>query len=100
MNFFIPFTNNTNLPDLKTHAFLLTLFFLSEHPRNKDSTGWQLAFTSPYIDQLIERVALNAKLSPASQGGEAGHKMLAISYASHIRLWAITEEGTRNDIGL
>ncbi|KAK3871916.1 hypothetical protein Pcinc_022980 [Petrolisthes cinctipes] len=67
--------------------------------RNKDSTGWQLAFTSPYIDQLIERVALNAKLSPASQGGEAGHKMLAISYASHIRLWAITEEGTRNDIG-
>ncbi|XP_045602053.1 LOW QUALITY PROTEIN: SH3KBP1-binding protein 1 [Procambarus clarkii] len=67
--------------------------------RNKDSTGWQLAFTSPYIDQLIERAALNAKLSPPSQGGEAGQKMLAISYASHIRLWGISEEGTRNDIG-
>ncbi|KAG0717128.1 BTB/POZ domain-containing protein KCTD3 [Chionoecetes opilio] len=67
--------------------------------RNKDSTGWQLAFTSPYIDQLIERVALNAKLSPPSQGGEAGQKMLAISYASHIRLWGIAEDGSKNDIG-
>ncbi|XP_071532905.1 SH3KBP1-binding protein 1 isoform X2 [Panulirus ornatus] len=67
--------------------------------RNKDSTGWQLAFTSPYIDQLIERAALNAKLSPPSQGGEAGQKMLAISYASHIRLWGISEDGARNDIG-
>lgn len=67
--------------------------------RNKDSTGWQLAFTSPYIEQLIERVALNAKLSPPSQGGEAGQKMLAISYASHIRLWGIAEDGSKNDIG-
>ncbi|XP_045132172.1 BTB/POZ domain-containing protein KCTD3-like isoform X2 [Portunus trituberculatus] len=67
--------------------------------RNKDSTGWQLAFTSPYIDQLIERVALNAKLSPPSQGGEAGQKMLAISYSSHIRLWGIAEDGSKNDIG-
>lgn len=67
--------------------------------RNKDSTGWQLAFTSPHIDQLIERVALNAKLTPPSQGGETGHKMLAISYASHIRLWGISEEGSRSDIG-
>ncbi|ROT66515.1 putative BTB/POZ domain-containing protein KCTD3 isoform X1 [Penaeus vannamei] len=67
--------------------------------RNKDSTGWQLAFTSPHIDQLIERAALNAKLSPPSQGGEAGQKMLAISYTSHIRLWGISEDGTRNDIG-
>ncbi|XP_068223153.1 BTB/POZ domain-containing protein KCTD3 isoform X4 [Palaemon carinicauda] len=66
---------------------------------NKDSTGWQLAFTSPHIDQLIERVALNAKLTPPSQGGETGHKMLAISYASHIRLWGISEDGSRSDIG-
>lgn len=58
-----------------------------------------MAFTSPYIEQLIERVALNAKLSPPSQGGEAGQKMLAISYASHIRLWGIAEDGSKNDIG-
>lgn len=25
--------------------------------------------------------------------------MLAISYASHIRLWGIAEDGSKNDIG-
>lgn len=70
----------------------------------------QLVFTSPYIEQAIERVALNAKVSTGGGPGAAGvgagepasnnnTKMLAISYGSNIRLWAIAEDGTKTDIG-
>uniref|UniRef100_A0A1B6E3M3 BTB/POZ domain-containing protein KCTD3 n=1 Tax=Clastoptera arizonana TaxID=38151 RepID=A0A1B6E3M3_9HEMI len=68
--------------------------------RLKDSTGWQHVFTSPHIESCIERVAVNAKIG-ASQGSgsEAASKMVAISYASHIRLWGISEHGARTNIG-
>lgn len=81
-------------------------------PRNKDSTGWQLAFTSPHQEQLIERVAINAKMSAAGQqqaaaaeppvgGGAAGahNKMLAIAYGSNIKLWSVGDDGSRLDVG-
>lgn len=73
-----------------------------------------MVFTSPHIEQAIERVALNAKVStgtgPAGGGGGGGvggepssnnnnKKMLAISYGSHIRLWEICEDGTKTDVG-
>ncbi|KAL1114807.1 hypothetical protein AAG570_007631 [Ranatra chinensis] len=65
--------------------------------RLKDSTGWQHVFTSPHIESCIERVAVNAKLG---QGGVCeASKMVAISYASQVRLWGITEHGARNNIG-
>lgn len=67
--------------------------------RLRDSTGWQLAFTSPYIDTVIERIALNAKVVVTNQS-ENTTKMLAISYGSQVRLWGITEDGTRTDIGI
>lgn len=70
--------------------------------RLKDSTGWQHVFTSPYIESCIERVAVNAKIGGgAGQGGvgEAASKMVAISYANHIRLWGISEHGVRTNIG-
>lgn len=71
-------------------------------------------FTSPYIEHAIERVALNAKVStgsgPGAVGGGGGGgggepassnntKMLAISYGSHIRLWAIGDDGNKAEIG-
>ncbi|XP_075222522.1 BTB/POZ domain-containing protein KCTD3 [Lycorma delicatula] len=65
--------------------------------RLKDSTGWQHVFTSPHIESCIERVAVNAKLGQGGVG-EAS-KMVAISYASHIRLWGISEHGGRTNIG-
>lgn len=71
--------------------------------RLKDSTGWQHVFTSPYIESCIERVAVNAKIGGgAGQGGvgEAASKMVAISYANHIRLWGISEHGVRTNIGM
>uniref|UniRef100_A0A2R5LAI4 BTB/POZ domain-containing protein KCTD3 n=1 Tax=Ornithodoros turicata TaxID=34597 RepID=A0A2R5LAI4_9ACAR len=68
--------------------------------RLKDSTGWQLALTSPYLEPVIERIALNAKVMPPAAGqSEQGNKMLAVSYCNQVRLWGITEEGARTDIG-
>ncbi|KAG1677873.1 BTB/POZ domain-containing protein KCTD3 [Nymphon striatum] len=67
--------------------------------RMKYSCGWQLAFTSPYIEEVIERVALNAKVITSSQS-ENSNKMLAIAYGFQIRLWSITGNGTRTEIGI
>ena len=53
-----------------SYAHFLTCY------RLKDSVGWQLVFTSPYIEHAIERVALNAKVStgtgPGGGGGAGG----------------------------
>lgn len=67
--------------------------------RMKYSCGWQLAFTSPYIESIIERVALNAKVLTSSQSDNS-NKMLAIAYRFQIRLWSITGNGIRTEIGL
>lgn len=44
---------------------------------------------------------MNAKLGggAGAGGGEAASKMIAISYASHIRLWGVSETGARTNIG-
>uniref|UniRef100_A0A8D8VW12 BTB/POZ domain-containing protein KCTD3 n=1 Tax=Cacopsylla melanoneura TaxID=428564 RepID=A0A8D8VW12_9HEMI len=69
--------------------------------RLKDSSGWQQVFTSPHIENYIERVAINAKMSQSSggAGAESTSKMVAISYGSQVRLWGISEHGTRTNIG-
>jgi hypothetical protein len=66
--------------------------------RLKDSSGWQHAFTSPRIESCIERIAINAKMAQGG-GGEASSKMVAISYGSQVRLWGVSEDGTRTNIG-
>lgn len=66
--------------------------------RVKDSNGWQLVFTSPYIDSTIERIAINSKVN-MSTGEAIPSKMVAISYGSQIRLWSIQEGGDKTDIG-
>ncbi|XP_061402178.1 BTB/POZ domain-containing protein KCTD3 [Musca vetustissima] len=66
--------------------------------RVKDSNGWQLVFTSPYIDSTIERIAINSKVN-MSTGEAIPSKMIAISYGSQIRLWSIQEGGDKTDIG-
>ncbi|XP_075721877.1 SH3KBP1-binding protein 1 isoform X3 [Rhipicephalus microplus] len=71
--------------------------------RLKDSTGWQLAFTSPYLEPVIERIALNAKVvtTASAQAPESGAKMLAVAYSSQVRLWSIAQEGNgRAEIGV
>ncbi|CAH1114439.1 unnamed protein product [Psylliodes chrysocephalus] len=63
--------------------------------RLKDSSGWQLVFTSPYIESQIERIAINAKM-----GASETSKMVAISYGSQIRLWGISDIGQRTNVGI
>lgn len=69
--------------------------------RLKDYCGWQQIFVSPYVEQSIERIAINAKMSLATSAGEQSHsKMIAISYGSQIRLWGISEDGSKSDVGI
>lgn len=62
--------------------------------RLKDSIGWQLVFSSPYIDSTIERIAINAKMGTGDTS-----KMIAISYGSQVRLWGISDCGNQTNIG-
>ncbi|KAJ8963275.1 hypothetical protein NQ318_018742 [Aromia moschata] len=62
--------------------------------RLKDSSGWQQVFTSPYIESCIERIAINAKM-----GSTETSKMVAISYGCQVRLWGISDTGSRTNIG-
>ncbi|KAG8192757.1 hypothetical protein JTE90_009777 [Oedothorax gibbosus] len=66
--------------------------------RLRDSAGWQLAFMSPYIEPVVDRIALNAKVI-ASNPVENSTKMLAMAYNTQVRLWGISEDGTKTDIG-
>ncbi|XP_044265380.1 BTB/POZ domain-containing protein KCTD3 [Tribolium madens] len=63
--------------------------------RLKDSSGWQQVFTSPHIEQCIERIAINAKM-----GSGENSKMVAISYGSQVRLWGISDNGEKTNIGI
>ncbi|KAL1403016.1 hypothetical protein pipiens_020520, partial [Culex pipiens pipiens] len=66
--------------------------------RLKDYCGWQQIFVSPYVEAPIERIAINAKMTSA---GEQSHsKMVAISYGSQIRLWGISEDGSKSEVGI
>lgn len=62
--------------------------------RLKDSSGWQHVFTSSHIECIIERVAINAKMGSGADG-----KMVAISYGSQVRLWGVSEEGIKINVG-
>ena len=52
------------------------------------------------MEDPIDRVALNAKMSSGSQTSSAETKMVAFASCTTIRLWAITDDGQRNDIGI
>lgn len=66
--------------------------------RLKDSSGWQLVFTSPYIDATIERLAIKVNFSNANEKTQS--KMVAISYGSQIRLWRVSDDGSKSDVGI
>ncbi|XP_062595275.1 BTB/POZ domain-containing protein KCTD3-like [Saccostrea cucullata] len=63
--------------------------------RMKDSAGWQLRWTSPYMENVVDRVAINAKvLNPDNP-----NKMVAAAMGNMIQLWSVTEEGISREIG-
>lgn len=66
--------------------------------RLKDSSGWKLVFTSPYIEATIERLAIKVNYSNANEKTQS--KMVAISYGSQIRLWRVSDDGNKSDVGI
>uniref|UniRef100_A0A3P8PI97 BTB/POZ domain-containing protein KCTD3 n=1 Tax=Astatotilapia calliptera TaxID=8154 RepID=A0A3P8PI97_ASTCA len=66
--------------------------------RVKESTGWQQVFTSPRLDWMIDRVALNAKVMGGSLGDN--DKMVAVASVTEIILWSICPDGNGNEIGV
>ncbi|KAF3693401.1 SH3KBP1-binding protein 1 SETA-binding protein 1 [Channa argus] len=66
--------------------------------RVKESTGWQQVFTSPRLDWVIDRVALNAKVMGGSLGDN--DKMVAVALGTEIILWSICPDGNGNEIGV
>lgn len=64
--------------------------------RMKDSTGWHLIWTSEYLCNIVERVAINAKVLNSMQDNT--HKMVAVA-AANVRLWSITDDGESREIG-
>lgn len=45
-----------------------------------------MVFISPYLENCVEKMALNAKVS----AGSLGDRMVAVSSRSQIRLWSFT----------
>ncbi|KAM6979900.1 BTB/POZ domain-containing protein KCTD3 [Aplochiton taeniatus] len=66
--------------------------------RIKESSGWQQVFSSPYLDCVIERIALNAKVVGGPHGDK--DKMVAVASESRIILWNIPDGGNGNQIGV
>ena len=70
----------------------------------QESSGFQLAFTSPYMDTDIGQVAINSKMGsvlPAAAGGlDSVTVMMAVASGSLVRLMGFSEDGTRTDIGI
>ncbi|KAK3742239.1 hypothetical protein QZH41_009025 [Actinostola sp. cb2023] len=52
----------------------------------KDTAEWIMVFISPYLENCVEKMALNAKVS----AGSLGDRMVAVSSGNHIRLWSFT----------
>jgi len=66
--------------------------------KQRENNGFQTVFTSPYLEHLVERVALNAKMSV--MGLEQITTMIAVSFDRHVRLMGFTEDGVRRvDVG-
>jgi hypothetical protein len=63
----------------------------------KDSTGWHHIWSSPYMENTVERVALNAKV--VAQNQENTNKMVAASMGNLVQLWLIMDDGSSREIG-
>ena len=63
----------------------------------KDSTGWHLIWMSEYLSNVVERVAINAKVVSSLQDNT--QKMVAAAAACIVRLWSIADDGDSREIG-
>jgi len=69
--------------------------------RLKESSGFQLAFTTPYLEQPVCQVSINSKMGsvlPAA-GLDQVSVMVAVASGSSIRLMGFGEDGARTEVG-
>lgn len=59
--------------------------------RMKDSTGWYLSWTSPFLEKAVELVTLNAKMTTLGQ--EHCGRMVAASTGCLVQLWSVSDDG-------
>ena len=62
----------------------------------KESSGWKLAWTSPYIEQRVDHIALNTNKVPVSLPPPAvdnAQRMIAAAHGTHIQLWSVSDNG-------
>lgn len=67
----------------------------------KESSGFQLAFTTPYMEQDIGQVSINSKMGSVlpAVGLDQVSVMIAIASGSNIRLMGFGEDGTKTEVG-
>jgi hypothetical protein len=71
----------------------------------KDSSGWQLMFESQVQSDDIDRLAITARSSSASQQSQEStsnlreSKLLAIAVRTNVRLWNIVDASIHTIIG-
>lgn len=66
--------------------------------RIRERSLWHCIWTSPHMEQFIEKIAINAKAtSMVSQ--ESTQRLVAASYGSTIRLWQVSSNGDSADVG-
>jgi len=59
--------------------------------RLKESIGWNQAWMSPYLESVVDRIALNAKM--ANPGHDGCSRMIAASFGGIVQLWQISDSG-------
>ena len=69
--------------------------------RLRESSGFQLSFTTPYLDQDLCLVAINSKIGSVLPGAglEQISILLAVACGTNIRLMGFSEEGAKTEVG-
>lgn len=77
----------------------LICFYAIFVSRLKDSTGWILAWCSSYLENVVDRITLNAKVM--NPGQDHCSRMVAASSGSRVQLWHVMndEDQTTKEIG-
>lgn len=67
----------------------------------KESSGFQLAFTTPYMEQDIGQVSINSKMGSVlpAVGLDQVTVMIAVASGSNIRLMGFSEDGSKTEVG-
>ena len=70
--------------------------------RLRESSGFQISFTTPHLEKEVSLVAINSKIGSVLPGAGLDQVciMLAVASGNNIRLMGYSEEGAKTEIGL